>query len=171
LLRSRIGSLRRLEQVLVDCRVWHSVRLRRRVPPHPDTISKVLERVDAAEVDAAYARYRSAQPADLYDDDELIAMTVDGKTQRGTKDGDVRARHRLGVMLAEDAITVAQMQVDGKSNEISAFTPLLDQIPSLKNVVISADMMHTQRKHARYLHRRGAYYVLPVGGNQPGLFD
>jgi predicted transposase YbfD/YdcC len=74
-------------------------------------------------------------------------------------------------MLAEDAITVAQLDVDGKSNEIAAFIPLLDQIPCLTNVVISADMMHTQREHARYLHRRGAYFVLPVGGNQPGLFD
>jgi predicted transposase YbfD/YdcC len=40
-----------------------------------------------------------------------------------------------------------------------------------EDIVISADMMHTQRKHARYLHKRGAYFVLPVGGNQPGLFD
>lgn len=31
--------------------------------------------------------------------------------------------------------------------------------------------MHTQRGHARYLHRRGACFVLPVGGNQPALFD
>lgn len=140
--------------------------------PHPDTVCRVLEQVDPAEVDAAYARYRAAQMAELYDDaDELIAMTVDGKTQRGTAHGEARAQHRLGVMLAEDAITVAQLDVDGKSNEITAFIPLLDQIPCLRNVVISADMMHTQRKHAGYLHRRGAYFVLPVGENQPGLFD
>jgi predicted transposase YbfD/YdcC len=140
--------------------------------PHPDTVCRVLEQVDPAEVDAAYARYRAAQMAELYDDgDELIAITVGGKTQRGTAHGQLRARHRLGAMLAEDAITVAQVDVDGKSNEITAFVPLLDQIGDLRNVVISADMMHTQREHARYLHWRGAYFVLPVGGNQPGLFD
>lgn len=139
--------------------------------PHPDTVCRVLERVDAAEVDAAYARHRSAQLAGVHDVGELIPMTVDGKTQRGTAEGRRRARHRMGVMLAEDGITVAQLDVDGKSNEITAFIPLLDQIPDLKNVVISADMMHTQREHAAYLHRRGAYFVLPVGGNQPGLFD
>jgi hypothetical protein len=61
--------------------------------------------------------------------------------------------------------------VDGKHNEITAFIPLLDQLPDLTNMVITADMMHTQREHARYLHRRDAYFVLPVGGNQPGLFD
>ncbi|MEU8205091.1 ISAs1 family transposase [Streptosporangium sp. NPDC049046] len=47
----------------------------------------------------------------------------------------------------------------------------MDQIGCLKNVVISADRLHTQREHARYLHRREAFYVFPVGGNQPGLFD
>jgi predicted transposase YbfD/YdcC len=160
------------QHVLVQCRVWHSLRFGRRVPPHPDTISRVLEQLNTAELDAAYARLRSAQLTELYDDaGELIAVTVDGKTQRGTADGDVRAQHRMGAMLAEDALMVAQLDVDSKTNEINAFAPLLDQIPCLKNVVISADMMHTQRKHARYLHNRGAYFVLPVGGNQPGLFD
>jgi hypothetical protein len=57
------------------------------------------------------------------------------------------------------------------SSQITAFIPLLDQLRCLRNVVVSADMTHTQREHAGYLHRRGAYFVLPVGGNQPGLFD
>jgi predicted transposase YbfD/YdcC len=74
-------------------------------------------------------------------------------------------------MLAEDAITLAQLDVDGKSNEITAFIPLLDQIANQRNIVISADMMHTQRGHVRYLRRRGAYFVLPAGENQPTLFD
>jgi predicted transposase YbfD/YdcC len=160
------------QHVLADIGARQSPRTGCFQVPHPDTVCRVLTAVNAAEVDAAYARLRSAQLTELYDDaDELIAMTVDGKTQRGTADGDTRAQHRMGVMLAEDALTVAQLDVDGKSNEINAFAPLLDQIPCLRNVVISADMMHTQRKHARYLHKRGAYYVLPVGGNQPGLFD
>jgi predicted transposase YbfD/YdcC len=160
------------QQVFAGIGARQDPRTGRFLAPHPDTVCRVVEQVDAAEVDAAYARYRSAQMAGLHDDaDELIAMTVDGKTQRGTAHGEARAQHRLGVMLATDAITVAQLDVDGKSNEITAFIPLLDQIPCLRNVVVSADMMHTQREHAGYLHRRGAYFVLPVGGNQPGLFD
>lgn len=54
---------------------------------------------------------------------------------------------------------------------MTGFVPLLDRLPDLTNMVISADMMHTQREHARYLHRRGASFVLPVGGNQLALFD
>ncbi|MEU4722973.1 hypothetical protein AB0G06_25445 [Nonomuraea dietziae] len=81
----------------------------------------MLTAVDAAEVDAAFAHYRSAQLVDLYDvGDELIPMFVDGKTRRGTAHGQVRAQHRMGVMLAEDAITLAQLDVSSKSNEITA---------------------------------------------------
>lgn len=140
--------------------------------PHPDTVCRTIARVNAAQVDAAYAAHRAGHIPELYDDpDELIPMTVDGKTQRGTATSDKPAQHRLGVQLAADAIVVAQIDVSSKSNEITAFVPLLDQIGSLKNVVISADMMHTQREHARYLHKRDAFYVFPVGGNQSGLFD
>jgi predicted transposase YbfD/YdcC len=160
------------QEVLADIGARQSRRTGLFEVPHPDTVCRVLTRVDMAQVDAAYARVRSAQLAALYDDaDELIGVSVDGKTQRGTAHGDQRAQHRMGAQLAEDAITLAQLDVDGKSNEINAFAPLLDQIPDMTNMVVSADRMHTQRKHARYLHGRSAYFVLPVGDNQPALFD
>ncbi|MFG2243730.1 ISAs1 family transposase [Spirillospora sp. NPDC048823] len=157
--------------------VLHSVGARRNArtgvleAPHPDTVYRTLTKVDPAQVDAAYARYRAAQVPALHGDDELIGLTVDGKSQRGTATGDGRARHRLGAMLAADAVTLAQLDVDGKSNEITAFVPLLDQIDDITNMVVSADMMHTQRDHVRYLRSRNAHFVFPVGGNQPGLFD
>jgi hypothetical protein len=53
----------------------------------------------------------------------------------------------------------------------STFKPLLDQIADMENVVVAGDAVHTQRKHASYLHKRKAHYVFPVLGNQPGLFD
>ena len=140
--------------------------------PHPDTVCRTIAQVNAAHVDAAYAAHRAGQLRELYDDpDELIPMTLDGKTQRGTATPGTPARHRLGAQLAGDALMIATIDVGSKSNEITAFAPLLDQIDCLKNVVISADRLHTQREHARYLHRREAFYVFPVGGNQPGLFD
>ncbi|TQM68866.1 IS4 family transposase [Actinomadura hallensis] len=161
------------QHVLAEAGARRSPRTGRYEAPHPDTVCRVLERLDTAEVDAAYARYQAARLPALYDDpDELVPVTVDGKSQRGTADGrGRRARHRLGAMLAQEGIALAQFDVNGKHNEITAFIPLLDQIGDIGNMVISADMMHTQREHARYLHRRGAHFVLPVGGNQPGLFD
>jgi hypothetical protein len=161
------------QQVLADCRVWFSRRRWRRVPPNPTTLIRVLENLDACELDAAYAQQRSAQMSgQLYDDGELIGLAVDGKAERGTADKrkKIKARHRMGAFLHEDAIMVACQDVDGKSNEIHAFAPLLDQICDLKNIVVTGDTMHYQRKHALYLRMRGAHFVFPVLGNQPGLF-
>ena len=110
------------QQVLADIGARRHPRTGEYQAPHPDTVCRVLERVDAAEVDAAYARYRAAQLADLYDsgagsggDGELVAVTVDGKSQRGTADSGQVARHRLGVMLAEDGITLAQVDVGARA--------------------------------------------------------
>jgi hypothetical protein len=89
--------------------------------PHPDTVCRVPQRVDPAEVDAAYDRYRAAQLPDLYDaqaatgdragDGELVPVSVDGKSRRGTAEGDQTARHRLGAMLTDDGTTLAQVDV------------------------------------------------------------
>jgi predicted transposase YbfD/YdcC len=160
------------EHVLAECGIRPGPRTGLLRAPHPDTICRLLERLDPAELDAAFARHRRRQMTEeLHDDGELIGLAVDGKAMRGTAHGDVRARHRMGAFLHEDAIMVATCDVDGKTNEINAFEPLLDQIADLTNVVVTGDAMHTQRKHAAYLHSRGAHFVFPVLGNQPGLFD
>jgi predicted transposase YbfD/YdcC len=158
--------------VLADCGIRPAPRTGTIKAPHPDTISRLLVNLDPAELDLVYARHRSAQMSEeLYQGDELIGLAVDGKTMRGTAHDGARARNRMGAFLHEDAIMVAACDVDGKTNEINAFKPLLDQITDLKNIVVTGDAMHTQRKHARYLHKRQAHYVFPVLGNQPGLFD
>jgi predicted transposase YbfD/YdcC len=66
-------------------------------------------------------------------------------------------------------VVLAQVDVDGKTNEIPMFSVLLDQITTLTDVVVTADAMHAQRDHARYLHSRGAHYLITVKGNQPTL--
>jgi predicted transposase YbfD/YdcC len=159
------------EPVLAECEVRPARRDGRRVAPHGDTVSRVLENLDPAELDAAYAAARSDQMSHERHGEDLAGLAVDGKAQRGTAHRAARARHRMGAFLHEDAIMVATCDVDGKSNEINAFAPLLDQIADIKNLVVTGDAMHCQRKHTAYLRSRGAHYVFPVAGNQPGLFD
>jgi predicted transposase YbfD/YdcC len=60
------------------------------------------------------------------------------------------------------------MQVEDKSTEITAFTPLLNRL-DFTNVVITADALHTQQRHAIYLHERGGHYVFVVKHNRPKL--
>src|SRR5262249_58944038 len=65
---------------------------------------------------------------------------------------------------------LAQVDVAGKTNEISRFQPLLDGI-DLDHTVVTADAMHTQREHASWLVTvKNAAYICIVKRNQPGLY-
>jgi predicted transposase YbfD/YdcC len=66
-------------------------------------------------------------------------------------------------------MVLAQMAVDGTTNEIARFQPLLAGL-ELAGVVVTADAMHTQREAAEVLViRKQADYLLIVKGNLPGL--
>lgn len=97
------------------------------------------------------------------------AIAVDGKTLRGSRTPNHHARHVLAAADQHTGIVLASTDVDAKTNEITRFAALLDQISDLRGVVVSADALHCQREHATYLTRRGAHFVLTVKGNQPGL--
>lgn len=70
----------------------------------------------------------------------------------------------------DDVVRVA-LKVASKTNEITAFTSLLDTLTGLDltGVVITADALRTQREHAADRHARGTHWVLTVKGNQPRL--
>jgi predicted transposase YbfD/YdcC len=65
-------------------------------------------------------------------------------------------------------VVLAQRAVDTKSTEITAFAPVLDTL-DISGRIVTADALHPQRDHARYLHERGAFSLFPVKGNQMGL--
>jgi predicted transposase YbfD/YdcC len=65
-------------------------------------------------------------------------------------------------------VVLGHSVVDGKTNEITAFAPLLDRI-NITGAIITADALQTQHRHADYLIGRGAHYVLTVKRNQPNL--
>jgi predicted transposase YbfD/YdcC len=73
--------------------------------------------------------------------------------------------HLVAAVDHTTGVVHGQVAVDAKSNEIIAFVPLLYQL-DLTGVVVTADAMHTQDAHARYLHRRGAHYVLIAKQNR-----
>jgi predicted transposase YbfD/YdcC len=66
---------------------------------------------------------------------------------------------------------VGTRKVADKSNEITAFIPLLSPL-DLTGFVITADAMQTQRANARFLRQtKNAHFIFPVLDNQPTLFD
>jgi predicted transposase YbfD/YdcC len=78
--------------------------------------------------------------------------------------------HLVAVADQQASAVPAQAAVDGKSNEITAFAPLLEPL-DLTGAVITADAMHTPREHARFLvSDKKAHDILVVKKNQPSLY-
>ena len=141
--------------------------------PAPDlvTIWRVLTAVDPAALDAAIGSWVTAQLARARPGPARAALAVDGKTLRGARTGDGCAPHLMACLDHASGTVLAQVAVDGKTNEIPMFAVVLDQIADLAGTLVTADALHAQREHATYLHRRSAHYLLTVKGNQPSLRD
>ncbi len=136
-----------------------------RVPPSETAIRRVLQAIDPHLLDRTVSGWLTARVGAAR---RWPAIAVDGKTARGARAADGRAVHLLAALDHEDGVVLGQRVVDGKSNEITAFAPLLDGI-DIAGAVVTADAMHTQREHAEYLTSRGAHYLLTVKANQPTL--
>jgi predicted transposase YbfD/YdcC len=167
------------------------------VAPEESTIRRTLKAVDANAVDLVVnswiadqvragrltkeqaplvelaAMIEREEEEDEVDDAEpalLHAIAVDGKTLRGAKIDGAAPVHLLSAMTHAEGATVAQRDVDQKTNEITGFRPLLEGL-DLDGVVVTADAMHAQREHARFLVGKGAHYVFGLKGNQPSLAE
>jgi predicted transposase YbfD/YdcC len=144
--------------------------------PSESAIRRLIGRVDADRFDTVIGAFVQTLTAAVAPAGRCRVLAVDGKTLRGSRhfgtDGVVApGRHLLAVIDHHARTVLGQVRVEGKTNEITAFTPLLDTLTSinLTGVVITADALHTQREHVTDLHEGGAYWVFTVKGNQPRL--
>lgn len=135
--------------------------------PCESTIRRTLQRVDGDELDTVLGAWAAGRTESGDARRRLVA--VDGKRVRGSGSSTAEPRHLLAAIDHTHGVVLAQREVDGKTNEITEFAPLLNTV-DLTNVVVTADAMHTQRGHADYLVlERGAHYLITVKGNQPAL--
>jgi predicted transposase YbfD/YdcC len=144
-------------------------------PPDEATVRRVLTSIDGDALDTAIGAWLadtptphpSAQPAGAHV--PWRAVAVDGKTLRGSgPPGD--QVHLLAALDHASGAVFGQVAVDGKSNEITAFQPLLAGI-DLTRTVVTADAMHTRREHAEFLvDVKHAGYIFIVKRNQPNLY-
>lgn len=133
-------------------------------PPSEPTIRRVLNGIDAEQVDEALTGWvRSLSPS------PSGAIALDGKTLRGARGPEGQAVHLLSAVLHGQGLVVAQREVSGKSNEIPEAPALLAPL-DLEGCVVTADALHTQKSLARFVvEEKKADYVLTVKDNQPRL--
>jgi predicted transposase YbfD/YdcC len=145
--------------------------------PAATTIWRLLTRLDADHLATALAGWLRTRPrpsAAPRPRRHRVVIAVDGKTARGARRPDGSRVHLLSALDTSTGIVLAQVTVAAKSNEIPAFTPLLDAVEavlgSLRGLVFVADALHTQTSHAAEIAERGAHLLIPVKGNQPTVF-
>ncbi len=139
--------------------------------PHEATIRRALAIVDADAFDAAVCSWITSRiPANGVSGTPRRAIAVDGKSLRGARPSGGQAIHLLSAVDHVTGAVVAQTGVDGKTNEITRFRPLLENV-DLAGCVITADALHTQRDHAEFLvDEKNAHYLLVVKKNQPNQY-
>ncbi|MCL6442302.1 MAG: ISAs1 family transposase [Alicyclobacillus sp.] len=133
-------------------------------PPSEPTIRRSLQSVNAEDLDRIINEWIGGQTSSN-------AIAVDGKAVRGAKGPNGQPLYLFSALLHREGVVVAQREVDSKHNEITEFRPLLDPL-DLKGKVVTADALHTQVEHAKYLKKeKQADYVFTVKGNQQTLLS
>lgn len=99
-------------------------------------------------------------------------ISIDGKALRGTKKkGDVNSFvHMVSAWAQDQHLTLGQLKVNCKSNEITAIPVLLDAI-DIKGSTVTIDAMGCQKEIAAKIVDRGGEYILALKGNQGKLSD
>jgi len=141
------------------------VALENGIPSH-DTLARVFAALDAAEFEACFVSWMSALSPSL--EGEIIA--VDGKTARGSRNGEQAAIHMVSAFVCGRGITLGQWKAQEKSNEITAIPELIEAL-ELKGATVTLDAMGCQKTIAQALVDKGADYVLSLKGNQSTLHD
>ena len=133
--------------------------------PSHDQLGNIYTALDATHFQACFMDWVASFNSTLSG-----VVAIDGKTSRRSLDkaGSKAAIHMISAWSSELNLTLAQRQVDGKSNEITAIPELLELL-TLKGAIVTIDAMGCQRDIAAKIISKQANYVLALKGNQGAL--
>ena len=142
----------------------HALGFTRGKTPNKSCLSKLFRRLDVAALEETLGRWILGRVQHHGWD----AIALDGKTARGSADGDAPGVHLLTAYVPAAAAVLKQIRVDAKTNEHKASLRLLGVLP-LAAKVVTADAMFTHRDFAQEVRDHGRDYILIVKDNQPEL--
>lgn len=136
------------------------------IPSH-DTFGRVFARLDPAQLAACIQQWFDDLGREL---GQHIA--IDGKTLRGSGDkaAGQNPLHLVSAWASEARLTLGQIAVDSKSNEITAI-PLLLELLDLKGATVTIDAMGCQKDIAAKIVHGGGDYLLALKDNHPKLHE
>ena len=134
------------------------------VPSH-DTFNRIFATVKPTALQAVLLPWllqRRGLPGDW--------IHLDGKTLRHTRRNskNLGALHVVSAWAGQAGLTLGQVAVEAKSNEITALPQLLALL-DLRKKIVTIDAMGCQKEIAETIVEAGGDYVLAVKDNQPTL--
>jgi predicted transposase YbfD/YdcC len=135
------------------------------IPSH-DTFERVFAKIDPA----AFNRCCIAWLHDVSDLVGLGHIAIDGKTLRGSASYQLGPLHLVSAWATQANLTLGEVAVEGKSNEIEAIPELL-KLLDLKGALVTIDAIGCQKAIAQQIVDKGGDYLLAVKANQEHLLE
>lgn len=135
------------------------------IPSH-DRFNAILAAINPAEFEKCLLSWIMT----LHEITEGQIVAIDGKTLRRSFDAasSKAAIHMVSAWATANHITLGQVAVDAKSNEITAIPKLLEML-EITGALVTIDAMGCQVEIANSIVERKADYCLAVKDNQPTL--
>src|SRR6516225_2488218 len=133
------------------------------IPSH-DTFERVFDRLKPQAFQACFRDWVQAISATL----KIKHIAIDGKTLRGSGSTKLGPLHLVSAWATAQHLSLGQIAVDTKSNEITAIPALLGLL-ELNGALVTIDAMGCQKAIARKIVDQGGHYALTVKDNQEHL--
>jgi predicted transposase YbfD/YdcC len=136
------------------------------IPSH-DTFGRVFARIKPEAFQACFRCWVQTLAETL----GIKQIAIDGKTLRRSHDrsSGKSALHLVSAWATANHLTLGQVAVDDKSNEITAIPKLLELL-DLSGAIVTIDAMGCQKEIAKKIRDRDGHYVLAVKENQERLW-
>jgi len=134
--------------------------------PSDDTLRRFFRVLDPKVFESYFIDWLKSYRINL----ENKVVAIDGKTSRGSFDGDNKPLHLLSAFASEIGLTLGQQRVADKSNEITAIPKLLELL-DIDGAIVTIDAMGCQHEIAKKILEKNADYLLALKGNQGQLHE
>src|SRR5215831_1801717 len=136
--------------------------------PCAATFNAIFRQLDWAQFETKLNQWAEEVLSRLGQSEGGEAISLDGKTLRGSRKQGAKSAHLLSALSARLGVTLLQQAVEAKTNEIGQVSDLLNGLV-MEGRIFTMDALLTQEKVAEQIVQGGGDYVMIVKGNQPSL--
>lgn len=135
--------------------------------PTDDALRRFFQNLNPKSFQKRFISWTSSIVHDVEDK----VVSIDGKRIRKASEmNDRNPIHIVSAWLSENEMTLGQLKVSEKTNEITAI-PQLIEILDLKGATVTIDAMGCQTEIVEKIADARADYVIGLKGNQPSLLE